>query len=229
MSAEVSQWEIYDSRDGLAEGSAMHIAAQLERRLSAKETASLAVPGGSTPGPMLRRLGEADIDWARVVVTLTDERRVPADSERSNQRMAQETLLAGRAAAARFVPLHLEGMDQETEMEAVCAGLEREALPLSVAVLGMGDDMHTASLFPGSEGLDAALADNAPPAMAVSAKAAPEPRITLSARTLLAAERHLLITGEDKRQILERAMEIGDPHQAPICAVIDGATVHWAP
>ncbi len=229
MSARPYRWDIYHTRDQLAEGSAKWIAAQLERHLGAGGTASLAVPGGSTPGPMLRRLGEADIDWERVVVTLTDERRVPVDSERSNQRMVRETLLAGRAAAARFVPLHLEGMDEEAEMEAVCASLERDALPLSVAVLGMGDDMHTASLFPGSEDLDAALADDAPPAMAVTAEAAPEPRITLSARTLMAAERYLLIAGEDKQLVLERAEEIGDPRLAPICAVIDGAAVHWAP
>lgn len=229
MSAEGYRWEIYQSREELAQGSAMQIAAQLEHHLSAKGTASLAVPGGSTPEAMLRRLGETDIDWERIVVTLTDERRVPADSERSNQQMVQGTLFAGRAEAARFVPLRREGLDQEAEMEAVCAGLDQEALPLCVAVLGMGDDMHTASLFPGSEGLDAALADDAPPALAVSSRAAAELRITLSVRTLAAAERHLLITGEGKRQALKCATEIGDPRQAPVCAVVDGATVHWAP
>ena len=92
----------------------------------------------------------------------------------------------------------------------------------------MGADMHTASLFPGAVGLAEALAPGAPPAVAIHAPGADEPRITLSAPVLAAAERHLLITGSDKRAALEKALSLNDPTKAPVLAVLNGAKVHYA-
>ena len=116
--------------------------------------ATLAVPGGSTPGPMFDALSEADIDWSKVTVMLTDERQVPADHERSNERLVRGRLLQNRAAAATFLRLVPEGDDIATPIAALAA-----MLPITVLVLGMGADMHTASLFPGSPDLAAALSD----------------------------------------------------------------------
>ena len=94
----------------------------------------------------------------------------------------------------------------------------------------MGDDMHTASLFPGADQLAAALAHDAPPLIAMRAPGAPEVRVTLSAPVLDAAlSKHIIITGQAKRDALEKAKEIGDPMQAPILSVLNGATIHWAP
>ena len=136
-------------------------------------------------------------------------------------------LLVDRAAAARLLPLYTPAH----EPEEVLADLEVEIipeLPLGVVLLGMGADMHTASLFPGADGLAEALAPDASPAVAISAPDAGEARVTLSVPVLAAAERHILIQGADKREALRRAVEIANPLCAPICAVLDGAVVHYA-
>ena len=220
--------QTYASRDGLAEAVAALLAERLRALIAGAGRARVAVPGGTTPGPMLTILGQADLDWGRVAVTLTDERLVPAESARSNQRLLGETLFKGRAAAATFVPLLAAAADRAGTLDGVCEGLRRVALPLDIAVLGMGADMHTASLFPGADGLAEALAPDAPPAVAIAAPGADEPRVTLSAPALAAAERHILIVGAGKRAALERARAIADPRRAPVCAVLAGATVHYA-
>jgi 6-phosphogluconolactonase len=101
-------------------------------------------------------------------------------------------------------------------------------LPLSVALLGMGADMHTASLFPGADNLEAALADDAPPLMAMRADGAGEPRVTLTAPVLKGAmSLHILITGAEKRAALERAAHLPEI-EAPVRSVLGQAMVHWA-
>ena len=147
--------------------------------LRSNERASLAVPGGATPGPMLDALCAADIDWSRVHVLLTDERWVPEDAPRSNTRLVRERLLVGRAAAATLVPMHIEGMEAEAAIPALIEAVQPH-LPLSVLLLGMGADGQTASLIPGADRLDEAMAPDAPPVMALTAPGAPEPRVTLT-------------------------------------------------
>lgn len=204
---------------------ASHIAGELSTCLLEHGWASLAVPGGTTPGPMFDALSAADLDWRRVHVLLTDERLVPSDHPRSNERLVRERLLTGRAADATFVRLVPEnGHDIETLFEKV----EREC-PISILLLGMGADMHTASLFPGSNELDAALASNAAPIMKVTAPGAQEPRLTLTAPVLRGAmTTHVLITGDEKRAAIDKAGALA-PHDAPISVVLGTASVHWAP
>jgi 6-phosphogluconolactonase len=102
-------------------------------------------------------------------------------------------------------------------------------LPIDVLVLGMGADMHVASLLPGGDALAAALAADAPVLMAMQAPGAPEQRVTLTARVLNGAlSKHLVITGTPKRNALEKARHL-DPEQAPVAAILDDCTVHWAP
>lgn len=203
---------------------ASHLAGELETALSHSDRVSFAVPGGSTPGPVFDELCAADIDWSRVDVLLTDERQVPPDHERSNERLVRERLLTSRAAAARFVRLVPEGDDATAEI----ARLE-ELLPLDVMVLGMGADMHTASLFPGSPDLPAALDRHAPPLMRVAASEGLEPRITLTAPVLSGAiSSHVLIRGDDKKAALEQARG-AKPLDAPVVIVLGQADIHWAP
>lgn len=220
-------FQTYPDREMLAMDLANKLAGDLRTILAHEERVVFAVPGGTSPGPVFDVLCAADLDWSRVDVMLTDERWVPEDSARSNTRLIRERFLVDRAAAARLLPLYVSAH----EPEEVLAELESQIadeLPLAVVLLGMGTDMHTASIFPGADRLDTALAADAPILVPMRAPGAPEPRITLSARVLNAAMRkHVLIFGQDKRDALDAAR--GKlPEDAPINAVIDGATVHWA-
>ncbi|MEO8245189.1 MAG: 6-phosphogluconolactonase [bacterium] len=218
--------ESYPSRPALMQGVAMGIAAELRVALL-DGAATLSVPGGTTPGPVFDLLARHDLDWARVAVLLNDERWVGEDSPRSNTRLLRARLLQGRAAAATLVPLYAALPTPEDGLARLSRGIEPH-LPLTVLLLGMGSDMHTASLFPGADLLAEAMAPDAPVLMALRAEAAGEPRITLTARVLQAARHiHILITGADKRGALERAMQL-PVLEAPIRAVLDRATVHWA-
>ncbi len=204
------------------------LASELGAALRQNERASLCVPGGTTPGPVFDVLSGVKLDWDRVTVFLNDERWVSDNSERSNGRLLKQRLLVGRAAAAAYQPLYADAPAPEDAVEALGAAIE-PLLPISLLLLGMGADMHTASLFPGADRLTEALAEDAPILVPMRAPGAAEPRVTLSARVLAGAmSTHVLITGEAKRAALERAQTL-DPTEAPIRAVLANATVHWAP
>jgi len=212
----------YATRDQMYDGVADLCAGALGGALSGQETASFAVPGGTTPAPIFDRLSKVDLPWARITVMPTDERQVPPDHVRSNAKLIREHLLVGSATEAAFMPLFDDGsIVSETAL--------LPHLPLDLLLLGMGADMHTASLFPGADALATALADTAPPVLEIAAPGAPEPRGTLTAPVLRAAARiHVVITGEEKREALEKAMT-SDPLTAPVSIILDTATVHWSP
>lgn len=217
----------YPDREALALGLAGQLASELAEAVRMNGTASFSVPGGSTPGPVFDTLSGIDLPWEHIAVFLNDERWVPEDSPRSNTRLLRERLLRGPAHRARLVPLYAPAEAPEPMLEALADGLA-PYLPISVLLLGMGADMHTASLFPGADHLAQALAADAPPLMALRAEAAGEPRITLTAPVLRDAMHiHILITGQDKREALARAQGL-PPELAPVRAVLDHATVHWA-
>lgn len=202
------------------------LASELRTVLASKDRASLAVPGGTTPGPVFDSLCGTHLDWGRVDVLLTDERWVPEASDRSNTRLVRERLLTDRAADATYLPLYAEGQTPEEALPELEATL-RPHLPLSVVLLGMGADMHTASIFPGADRLRDALTGDGL-LYPMRAPGAPEPRITLSAKVLRGAMAcHILITGLDKREALERARQL-PPDEAPVAAILPGAVVHWA-
>jgi 6-phosphogluconolactonase len=219
--------EVYPDREMLMLGLANVIAGQLADFLRRDGKATLSVPGGTTPGPIFDTLSGVDLDWANVAVVLNDERWVPEASDRSNTRLVRQRLIRGKAAQARLVPLYAPADQPEAMLAALEDGL-RPHLPISVLLLGMGADMHTASLFPGADRLEEALSSSAPLLLPMRAEAAGEPRITLTAPVLRGAfHTHILITGPEKRAALERAQTL-PPHEAPVRAVLDTATVHWA-
>ena len=218
--------QTYPSRGALMAGVAAALADELRAAL-ATGPATLSVPGGTTPGPVFDALSETDLDWARVAVLLNDERWVDEASPRSNTRLLRERLLRGKAAPATLVPLYAQAPQPEDKLDDLAEGIAPH-LPITVLLLGMGADMHTASLFPGADKLAKALSPDAPILMALRSQAAGEPRITLSARVLQAARHiHVLITGPDKRLALDRALTL-TPSEAPIRVVLDQSTVHWA-
>lgn len=217
----------YPDREMMMIDLANTLAGALNSALMNHDTVSFAVPGGTTPGPVFDALCAADLDWDRVHVMLTDERCVPETSNRSNTRLLRERLFVERAAAAVHVPLYFKAAVPEDRIDEIAAAVEGE-LPISVLLLGMGADMHTASLFPGADRLDEALDPDAPPVMVMRAPGASEPRITLTAPVLDGAmSKHVVIVGADKRAALDRAADL-PPVEAPIRAVWSDLTVHWA-
>lgn len=219
--------EEYPDREMLAMRVANVLASELRKCLLNHDFASFAVPGGTTPGPIFEMMSDTELDWGRVHVMLTDERWVAEDNSHSNARLAKRHLMTGRAASAQFIPYYRDGMTPEAACAEVAPTLEGE-LPISLLLLGMGSDMHTASLFPGANGLDAALAGDAPLLCPVSPGGGEVPRVTLPAHALRGAmSSHLVIYGEEKRKAFERALSL-PPEEAPISAVIGSGTVHWA-
>ena len=218
----------YPDREMLALGLADTLAASLRKCLLVHDVASFCVPGGSSPGETFANLAGNALDWSRVRVFLNDERWVPTEHERSNTRLLRETLLTGPAAAARMVPMVSDDPTPEEGIDGLVPGFAG-ALPISVLLLGMGTDMHTASLLPDSPDLPLALAPEAPILLPIRARSQPEPRVTLSARVLRdAMETHVLIQGDEKRDVLE-GVEGRDPGEAPIGLFLRDAVVHWAP
>lgn len=219
--------ETYADFEMMAINVAQRIAGDLNASLIHSDRALLAVPGGTTPGPIFDDLCAADLDWSRVDIILTDERWVPGDHPRSNTKLLKERLLVNRAADATLLPLYVPTDAPEEGLPELIPSVEAR-LPIAVAVLGMGADMHTASLFPDSAELDAALAPNAPALLPVRPASQPEARITLAAHVLNGAiHKHVVFKGKDKREALEKARSL-PPQQAPIRAVLDGATVHYS-
>ncbi len=218
----------YADEEMLAIDLANELAGDLNTALEHDDRALFVVPGGSTPGPVFDVLCDADLDWSRIDICLSDERWVPEVHIRSNTRMLRERLLVGRAARAQYLPLYARAEAPEAVLDEIAAGIEPR-LPIAVLLLGMGADMHTASLFPGAEGLKAALAPDAPVLVAMRPPRAEDVRISLSARVLNAAvAKHIVITGAEKRKALDHA-RTARPEQAPVAAILDETDVHWAP
>lgn len=218
----------YPDAEFMAMGLADVISTQLGSALRNRDRALLAVPGGSTPGPVFDTLCGARLDWDRVDVLPSDERWRPQAHIRSNAGLIARHLLRERAEAATLLPLYRADTTPEEAAPLIAADLAPR-LPIDVALVGMGEDMHTASLFPRAPGLEAALAHDAPLALPMRIEGEPEPRVTLAAHVLASAmQLHVVITGDKKRDALERARG-QDALVAPIAALLDDATVHWAP
>jgi 6-phosphogluconolactonase len=162
--------------------------------------AALVGTGGRSPAPVYERLKDCDLDWARVIVTLSDERCVPADDAESNARLTREHLLTGGAAKAHLLPLWPKPDPAAFEV----------LMPFDAVMLGMGDDGHIASMIPGDPDLARHLRPDRGPLLADvpgGLGSPPLPRVTLTLKALLASRSiFLLIAGGAKREVIERAM-----------------------
>lgn len=217
----------YPDREALVLQLAQDIAGRLRQALRSDGRATLCLPGGSTPAPLFSQLSELQLEWDRVIVFPGDERCVPPADARSNARLVRHQLMQGPAAAAQFIDLFTGTGTPEEEAAAATERLA-PALPITVLLLGMGEDMHVASLFPDNDGTAAALDAGAPPVVAIRSEALAEARLTLSGPALKTAmDPHLMIFGAAKRAALERAAKL-PPAQAPVRALWGDLNVHWA-
>lgn len=196
-------------------------------------SATLVVSGGSTPLPFFKALAGTQLDWDKVTILLADERWVPADHPDSNERFVKEHLMIGNAAVARFVGLKNSAATPEdgwSESDSAMAAIER---PFDVVVLGMGGDGHTASLFPGAEGLHQAIAQDCDRlTWPMNPATVGQPRMSLTLNCLLSTRYlYLHMTGDDKKSIFQQAAT-AEPDVYPIAAVIKSAAsrlrVFWA-
>lgn len=190
-------------------------AADLRAALAAQERAVLAVSGGKSPIAFFQALNQADLDWARVDITLADERLVPTKHADSNTALVRTHLLQNRAAAAQWRPLVDDAADEgslKNTDAAVQFALAHFRRP-DVLVLGMGNDGHTASIFPQSpQYADAVNPDYPQPLLHTSPVTAPHERISLTLAAILATPRlYLAIAGAEKRQVFKQAAEAVSP------------------
>lgn len=215
---------------------AERVAKRLRMSLNQRGHSLLAVSGGSTPKDFFAQLSKESLDWAHVKITLVDERWVPDSDERSNARLVKTMLLQNEAAAASFVPLYTDAPTPEDGLAATTARIDALALPFDAVVLGMGDDGHTASFFPGGDRLAEALdLDGKSRVLPMRAPDAGEPRITLTLPTLLETESlFLLVAGDKKRDLLADArLGLGAARDYPVRSVLAQqrvpVAVYWCP
>lgn len=229
------RWFEYGSEARWVDGAAEAIVDGLRTDFSRRLRARLLLSGGRTPAPIYRAVAQAQLDWSLVDVGLVDERWLRPDDPDSNTFLVRESLLRDGAEEAHFEEMTRFGRSLD---DAVAAANLHARRPAGVVTLGMGDDGHTASLFPGMADFDAAIAD--PRAyIKVDATGCPvagawSRRISLTPAGLAPAHtRLLLMRGAGKRKVFERALAGDDVAELPIRIALqpDGPPlqVHWCP
>ena len=230
--------QLFDDRDALFDALRQEIVARLEAALEGRGHATLLLSGGSTPAPLYRALSGQPLDWAAIEVALVDERWVDSDHPASNERLLRQTLLADRAAAARLTGMknnHSTPFTGEAACNQAYAALRT---PFDLALLGMGPDGHTASLFPGARGLEAALDRQlhcaAIQAVQTNVTGEHVERMTMTPWGLLQSRcLMLLITGDEKLRVYRQALREGADSLLPIGILLDQpevpVEVYWAP
>lgn len=222
----------FADRESLAAALAETVAGRLSDEIRASQAAGLAVSGGSTPARFFEVLSNTDIAWDSVNLTLIDERYVPDTSPRSNAALVKAKLKQNKAASANFLPLYGSG-NLDADMKDAGHFLSTFFNPPDVAILGMGNDGHTASFFPDAKELEHLLDPASRDEIAaVHADSAGELRLTLTLALIRRARFIALhIEGAEKQATLEKALAPGS--HLPIRRVIDAATspveIFWAP
>ncbi len=202
------QRHYFPNIEQLSQSFANYVETTLQNTLARKPEATLVVPGGNTPRYYLPALAKCGLPWDRITVTLSDERWVDVTNEQSNEHLVKQHLMNHLPKNTRFVGLKTLHDNPFDAIEAVHQRLDKLPLPLSLTVLGLGEDGHIASLFPG---MRPDLTDTHH-CVAVAPPIAPSQRISLSLN-ILANSEHIavVVTGESKRRLLDKITEKPDP------------------
>jgi len=232
---------LFPDAETLAAVLAGEVAARLRAAIAARGQASLVVSGGRSPIAFFRALSAQTLEWQSLWITLADERWVDPSAPDSNERLVREHLRTGAAAAAHWVPLKTPAASAAKALNERSLAVAAMPRPFDVTVLGMGDDGHTASLFPRMAGPEAAQERSQGNAgsdllAAVDTPKLPNvqcPRITLSLPALLASRRiYLVIGGATKWQVYRRAAAGASPLELPVAAILGQrevpVEVYWA-
>lgn len=220
------------SAQQLAGELALSVANALRSAIAERGAASLLVSGGRSPIPFFQRLAQQELDWSKVAVSLADERWVPVSHADSNEGLVRRYLLQERATKARFIGLYQAAPSLEEAAQLADAALAELPQPVDVLVLGMGEDGHCASLFPGSANLDQALRADCPRrCLPMQAPTVPRQRLTLTLPVLGNARLTLLaIEGQAKLATLRQALAGTDAAQMPIRAFLrEPLEIYWCP
>jgi 6-phosphogluconolactonase len=225
----------YADMDALAGELALEIGAAITAAIGARGLASLVVSGGRSPVRLFEILRAQPLDWGRVCVALADERWVSPDDAASNERLVRDVLLKEHAAAGRFHGLKNGAPTPDLGAVSAWETFARVPRPFDMVILGMGDDGHTASLFPGSPNLPSALNRSAAAGcVGMWSPLPPQPRLSLNLTALLDSRRVvLLISGEAKSRTLAAALAPGPVEEMPVRAVLRQSRtpvdVMWSP
>ncbi|MFA5989391.1 MAG: 6-phosphogluconolactonase [Sphingomonas sp.] len=231
---EIEWWD-YDDADEMAGAVAGDAQFIIESALDARGQAIIALPGGKTPLAIYDKLARAKLDWKRVTILPTDDRLVPMGDALSNITQIAKVFLP---KGVRVLPITSEAAsDYKAAGRAADARLQDIHWPLDLCVLGMGTDGHTASIFPGPDFEEAIAGPKERRALGVMPDPlppeAPVARVTLS-RAAIASARALMVavTGQVKRELLERAIKDGPMSAYPIGRVLADVElpvdIHWS-
>jgi len=230
-----AEWWEYDSLGEMADAVAGDIGFIVESAIDARGSSLIAVPGGSTGPSVFGKLAAQSLPWKKVTIIPTDDRLVPMDDERSNVRAIAKAFLP---VGARVIPIAADIADYRLAGNSADARLQDLSWPPDLVWLGMGKDGHTASIFAGPDLQDALDAPKARRAVGVMPDPlppeAPVARVTLTRSAILSARTVMIvITGEEKRGLLEQAIADGQSSKLPIGRVLAEAEqpidIHWCP
>lgn len=212
----------YPNSQLLIEDLVAYIVKDLKQAIDKKGHASIAVSGGKTPIPLFKLLSQQDLDWHNVFITLVDDRWVDDTDDASNEKLVLTYLLQNKAKLANFVGLKNSCDNPFDGAEITDKILNKIPMPLDVLILGMGEDGHTASLFPGAANLRAGLdMKSGRKVVGMTPLTAPLDRITLTLPTILDSQNiYLHLVGESKMQVLQQAEKGDDINQMPIRAIL---------
>ncbi|KAA8718905.1 6-phosphogluconolactonase [Pseudomonas cannabina] len=221
----------FDTPQELAEALATRVAESLKQAISENALATLVVSGGRSPVAFFQSLAAQPLDWSKVVISLADERFVPTEHADSNAGLLQRHLLQGPAAKAKFLGLYSVAGSVEDAALAADQALA-ELPPIDVLILGMGDDGHTASLFPDSPNLSEALdLDGERRCLPMLAPSVPHQRLTMTRRLLASARLPILsVSGQAKLDTLRAALAGDDVAEMPVRAFLNPSLeIYWCP